>query len=155
MKGISAQNRRQNRVLAVSLSTILLAGVLTGAHASRVCYLLNLIQVPVCGLQQLRHGPAVLRRSTHSNTDGEWRLFAALPQCLLHALRNTIANSSPPYRAARSVARECSLITSDNLLSARFPARCPYLSLITFSTNRDNTRGLSSCNWVAIKLGLS
>ena len=43
MKGISAQNRRQNRVLAVSLSTILLAGVLTGAHASRVRYLLALI----------------------------------------------------------------------------------------------------------------
>src|SRR6266404_4917144 len=49
---------------------------------------------------------------------------------------STTANSSPPYRAARSVARECSLIISDSLLSARFPTRWPYLSLIAFNSSR-------------------
>src|ERR1700732_1999842 len=82
----------QNRALATSLSTIPVCGSLTGAHV-RVCCLLALVQMPVCGLQQFWHSPAVLRRSAHSDTNGERRLFPAVAQCLPDPWRNPICHT--------------------------------------------------------------
>jgi hypothetical protein len=67
--------------------------ILTGADPVGLRRLLPLVQVPVCGLQQFRHGPAVFRRSTHSNTNGKRRLFPTFAQCLLHAQRNPICHT--------------------------------------------------------------
>jgi len=115
---------------------------------SGICFLL--IQAVVCRLQQFLSRAAIGRVRCNSYAHSKhWLLFrlAGLPESVAppvpplpgSASIKTNANSSPPYLAAISIARQCSLITFASLFSARFPARCPFRSLICFSLSKSGS----------------